>query len=119
MSIKIFGIPNCNTVKKARDWLVSHNIEHEFIDFKKQIPTEPQLLAWYKKVGPELLINQKGTTWRSLSADQQLLAQTQTGAIELMQSKPSIIKRPVLQQDGEILLGFDAIKYADLFKKFE
>ncbi len=119
MSIKIFGIPNCNTVKKARDWLVTNNVDHDFIDFKKQIPTESLLLGWLSNVGSDVLINRKGTTWRALTADQQLLAQTQAGAIELMISKPSIIKRPVLQQEGRILLGFDEAKYTDFFKHQE
>ncbi len=116
MSIKIFGIPNCNTVKKARDWLSSNNISYEFVDFKKQEPTEPQLQDWLGKVELEELINRKGTTWRSLSVEQQQLAQTQAGAIELMISKPSVIKRPVLQSDDQMMLGFDDMKYANFFK---
>ena len=116
MSIKIFGIPNCNTVKKARDWLTSNDISYEFIDFKKQIPTEPQVLGWLAKVELDQLINRKGTTWRSLSEEQQLLAQTQDGAIALMVSKPSVIKRPVLQSGDEMMLGFDEVKYANFFK---
>jgi arsenate reductase (glutaredoxin) len=117
MSIKIFGIPNCNTVKKARDWLTSNDISYEFIDFKKQIPTEPQVLGWLSKVELYQLINRKGTTWRSLTEEQQLLAQTQGGAIALMVSKPSVIKRPVLQSGDEIILGFDEVKYANLLNK--
>lgn len=116
MSIKIFGIPNCNTVKKARDWLTSNNISYEFVDIKKQIPTEPQVQSWLSRVELDQLINRKGTTWRSLSEDQQKLAQTQAGAIALMLSKPSIIKRPVLQSEDQIMLGFDEIKYTNFFK---
>ncbi len=116
MLIKIFGIPNCNTVKKARDWLTSNNIPYEFVDFKKQIPTEPQVQGWLARVELDQLINRKGTTWRSLSEDQQKLAQTQAGAIALMLSKPSVIKRPVLQSEDQIMLGFDETKYANFFK---
>ncbi len=116
MLIKIFGIPNCNTVKKARDWLTSNNIPYEFVDFKKQIPTEPQVQGWLARVELDQLINRKGTTWRSLSEDQQKLAQTQAGAIALMLSKPSVIKRPVLQSEDQIMLGFDEIKYTNFFK---
>jgi arsenate reductase len=116
MSIKIFGIPNCNTVKKARDWLTSNNIPYEFVDFKKQTPTEPQVHGWLARVDLEQLINRKGTTWRLLSEDQQKSAQTQAGAIALMLSKPSVIKRPVLQSEDQIMLGFDEIKYTNFFK---
>jgi len=117
MPIKIFGIPNCNTVKKARDWLTSNNISYEFVDFKKQMPTEPQLQGWLSKIELDQLINRKGTTWRSLSEEQQRLAQTESGAITLMISKPSVIKRPVLQSENEMILGFDEVKYANFLNK--
>jgi arsenate reductase len=72
--------------------------------------------GWLGKVEIDQLINRKGTTWRSLSAEQQQLAQTQAGAVALMLSKPSVIKRPVLQSDDQIMLGFDEIKYVNFFK---
>ena len=92
----VYGIPNCDTVKKARVWLEEHGVEFEFHDFKKHGVTEPLVQDWLKDVKLDALLNRRGTTWRALSDDMKAAADTQPGAIALMIHKPSVIKRPVL-----------------------
>jgi arsenate reductase len=117
MKVSIFGIPNCNTVKKARDWLESRGIDYDFQDFKKITLTESLLKEWLLKVDVDELINRKGTTWRSLSDSQKETVTTQAGAIALMIEKPSVIKRPVTIVGESINLGFTPESYKDLFNK--
>ncbi|WJF89221.1 ArsC family reductase [Paraburkholderia bonniea] len=112
----VYGIPNCDTVKKARVWLEEHGIEFEFHDFKKAGVTTPLLQDWLKDVTLEALLNQRGTTWRGLSDDMKAAASTQAGAIALMIHKPSVIKRPVVVVNGRVkTLGFSPELYATLF----
>lgn len=116
MSIKIYGISQCNTVKKARQWLEENHIIAEFIDFKKQPPTQNDIEFWLSQIAKELLINRRGTTWRKLSSEEQqaALVSDQT-AIELMQAYPSIIKRPVLIHNNIVTIGFDPQRYTEIF----
>lgn len=114
MTIKVYGIPNCNSVKKARDWLTSQGIEYTFHDFKKETVTPALLEAWLKKVPLETLINRKGTTWRALSDDEKSMANQKNTAIKLMILKPSLIKRPVIVKASELILGFDTDTYKSL-----
>jgi Spx/MgsR family transcriptional regulator len=108
----VYAIPNCNTVKKALDWLKANKVAYEFHDYKKKGITAVQLTAWIKQVGWEALINKKGATWRQLPKEQQESITTQKAAIVLMMEKTSIIKRPLVQADGKIiLLGFDETEY--------
>jgi Spx/MgsR family transcriptional regulator len=111
--IKVYGIPNCDTVKKARAWLTEQGLEHTFHDFKKQGVPAAELDTWIASLGLETLINRKGTTWRQLAPeDQAALSQPQTAATKLVQHA-SAIKRPVVQwPDGSITLGFDAAVWA-------
>ncbi|ASV98958.1 ArsC family reductase [Paraburkholderia aromaticivorans] len=112
----VYGIPNCDTVKKARVWLEEHGVEFEFHDFKKHGVTEPLVQDWLKDVKLDALLNRRGTTWRALSDDMKAAADTQSGAIALMIHKPSVIKRPVLVVNGRVKsLGFSADDYAALF----
>lgn len=116
--MKVYGIPNCNTVKKAIDWLRNHDAEYEFHDYKKQGITKDKLKEWSKQVGWEKLINKKGTTWRALSPEEQQKVTNQKAAIELMIEKPSVIKRPVIEAGGKLIVGFEADEYSrDLKKK--
>ena len=94
-TITVFGIPNCDTVKKARTWLTTEGLPFEFHDFKKQGLTQVQVEAWLAHLSLDVLINRKGTTWRALSQEQQALAEHKEGAISLMLANPSLIKRPV------------------------
>lgn len=117
MKIEVFGIPNCSTVKKARDWLESRNLDYDFQDFKKFELDEKLINEWLKKVPIELLINKKGTTWRGLSDPQKESANSSSGAIALMIAKPSIIKRPVTMYKDKVTLGFTPEIYENLFNK--
>jgi Spx/MgsR family transcriptional regulator len=111
--VKIYGIPNCDTMKKARSWLDSRGVDYEFHDYKKLGVTRPMLLAWAKLVGWETLLNRAGTTFRKLpdEAKQNL---DERKALALMLEQPSMIKRPVLERDGRLVVGFSAEKYAAL-----
>lgn len=115
--MKIYGIPNCNTVKKALDWLKKHQIEIEFHNFKKSGVELDKLDEWSEIVGWETLINKKGTTWKMLDPSFQKTITSKDAALKLMQEKPSVIKRPLLEfSKGIIILGFDESKYAELIK---
>lgn len=105
--MQLYGIPNCDTVKKARVWLTEQGIAHDFIDFKKQAPTLALLKTWAAQVGWQKLLNRAGTTWRQLDAAQQELAVDEAGALALMATSPSLIKRPVaVWSDGRVSVGF-------------
>lgn len=112
--IKIYGIPNCDTIKKARNWLKDNGIDYEFYDYKKQGVPEKELRAWVKQLGWEVLLNKRGTTWRQLDEDTKTNVDTQT-AIHIMLNNPSIIKRPVLDTDGQLEVGFSEKNYQQLF----
>ncbi len=112
--MKVYGIKNCNTVKKALDWLKEHHIDYEFHDFKKLGISEARLESWASKVGWEALLNRRGMTWRQLEKEQQLIVSS-TEAFSLMQEKTSVIKRPIVERDAEIILGFDEEAYQKFF----
>lgn len=106
--IHIYGIPNCDTVKKSLDWLKKNKVEFTFHDFKKEPVTAQKIKAWSKAVGRDILLNKKSTTWRGLTPEEQEAAATGNGGIALMQQKPSVIKRPVTEwANGNISVGFD------------
>lgn len=115
--IKVYGIPNCNTVKKGLDWLKENQVEYEFHDFKKKGITKEKLEEWVKSSGWEKLVNKKGTTWRTLPVEEQQEITNKRSAIKLMIEKPSIIKRPVIELDGKLFVGFDESQYSENFKK--
>ena len=113
--MQLFGIPNCNTVKKARDWLTAHNIAYEFHDFKKNGVTQSLLEAWLNQQPWEKLVNRAGMTWRKLSDAEKAAVIDAPTATKLMLEKSSVIKRPVLVQDGKIVcLGFTEAAYKEL-----
>ena len=112
--MKLYGIPNCNTVKKARDWLDANNIAYEFHDFKKQGLDEATIQNWLTQYPWEKLINRAGLTWRGLDDATKSAIIDNTSAMALMQAKTSVIKRPVLVKDGKLLaLGFDENTYKE------
>ena len=116
MSLIVYGIRNCNTVKSALDWLRHHHVEFEFHDFKTRGVSEGRLREWCAQAGWESLVNKRGTTWRQLDPSQQEKIRSESAAIRLMLEKTSVIKRPVIEADGRILtLGFDADAYAKYF----
>jgi Spx/MgsR family transcriptional regulator len=109
----VYGIKNCNTVKSALDWLKKHKVEFEFHDYKKEGITAPELSEWCKQVGWESLVNKRGTTWRQLEETVQKKVTNEKAAIALMLEKTSVIKRPLIEEKGKvILLGFDEAAYA-------
>jgi len=113
----VYGIPNCNTVKKARTWLSDHGFEYEFHDFKKQGITAEKLQEWCAAFGWEKVLNKKGTTWKKLSEAQQNSVKDEASAIAVLLENNSAIKRPVVERDGKaILISFDEIQYSDLLK---
>lgn len=112
----LYGIPNCDTVKKARTWLASQNIAVEFHDFKKLGLTTEIAQRWLQQISWEQLINRKGTTWRGLPEEQKTAINSNADALLLMLDKTSVIKRPLLEQDGKLLyVGFDEAAYKKLF----
>jgi arsenate reductase (glutaredoxin) len=108
MMITLYGIPNCDTVKKARAWLAAQGIAYTFYDYKKQGVPAAKLDGWIAQLGWQKLINRQGTTWRKLDADTQAQVVDETSAKALMQAHPSLIKRPILESDHGLQLGFDA-----------
>jgi arsenate reductase len=113
--MQLFGIPNCNTVKKARDWLAEHNITYEFHDFKKNGVTQSLLETWLNQHPWEKLVNRAGLTWRNLTDAEKAAVIDAPSAIKLMLEKSSVIKRPVLVNDGKIIcLGFTEATYKEL-----
>jgi Spx/MgsR family transcriptional regulator len=113
MATTLYGIPNCDTVKKSRAWLADQGVAHAFHDFRKQgVPAE-RLDAWIQAAGWEKLLNRQGTTWRKLDAAAQAEAASSAGAKELMLAQPSVIKRPVVEwPDGTVTVGFDTATWA-------
>jgi arsenate reductase (glutaredoxin) len=104
----LYGIPNCDTVKKARAFLAEHGVAYTFHDYKKQgVPLEA-LDRWIAKLGWEALVNRRGTTWRQLDPARQALVVDAASAKALMLESPSLIRRPVVESDGELHVGFDA-----------
>jgi arsenate reductase len=108
----IYGIKNCDTMKKARTWLDAHGVDYAFHDYKAAGVERGRLEAWVQAVGWEVLLNRAGTTFRRLpEADR--TAVDQGKAIALMLAQPSMIKRPVLDLGGKLLVGFSPEKYAE------
>lgn len=103
----IYGIKNCSTVKKALNWLDENGIEYTFRDFKKEGASAEKLNAWAAETGWEALVNKRGTTWRKLDSETQANVTDQQTAVELMQAHTSLIKRPVIETDKGIILGFN------------
>lgn len=114
--MNLYGIPNCNTVKKARTWLEQNAVAVQFHDFKKQGVTPELAQRWLKQAGWEKLINRKGLTWRGLPEEQKQALKDNASALQLMLEKPSVIKRPLLERDGKLLhIGFDEAAYKTIF----
>ena len=114
--ITLYGIPNCDTVKKARAWLTAQGLTHEFPDFKKQGLPQDELAQWLASVGWERLLNRKGTAWRKLEPALQAGVHDAPSAAAVMRLQPSVIKRPVVQwgEAGPVTVGFDAPAWAAL-----
>ncbi len=105
--ITLYGIPNCDTVKKARAWLDTQGVAYTFHDFKKAGLDQATVATWLKQVPWEMLVNKKGTTWRGLPEDRKAAVVDAAGATQLMLENTSVIKRPVLCTNNQVLVGFD------------
>jgi arsenate reductase len=105
VTVSIYGIKNCDTMKKARAWLDSHGVTYDFNDYKAKGIERKRLEGWCTKVGWETLLNRAGTTFRALP-DADKAALTEKKAITLMVAQPSMIKRPVLEFGAKLLVGF-------------
>jgi len=106
-TIQMYGIPNCDTVKKARDWLTAQGVEYAFHDYKKEGVPMDLLPAWLKTLGRDTLINRKGPTWRKLDPAVQAAVVNDASAIAVMQANSSVIKRPVVVwANGQVTVGF-------------
>ena len=112
--ITLYGIKNCDTVKKARKWLEENSIEHTFHDVRADGLDEKKLDHWLQTAGWETVLNKRGTTWRKLDADTQQQV-NEHNVSELLLEHPAMIKRPVLDVDGNITIGFKADNYQEIF----
>jgi Spx/MgsR family transcriptional regulator len=111
--MKLYGIPNCDTVKKARAWLVAQGIECDFHDFKKLGVPPERLDAWLADAGWQVLLNRKGTAWRALDETLRAAVVDAATARPVMLAHASVIKRPVVEwPDGRITVGFDPVRWA-------
>jgi Spx/MgsR family transcriptional regulator len=115
----IYGIRNCDTMKKSFAWLTERGAAYRFHDYRKDGITSGKLHDWSKALGWKTLINTRGTTWRKLSPEQQAI-DTQSAAVQLMLENPSLIKRPVVETaSGHLLVGFDPQLFASFIKPSE
>lgn len=116
MALQVYGIKNCNTVKKALTWLDENKITYTFHDYKKEPATSAQLEAWEKEIPWEKLINKKGTSWRKLSSDEQAEVVDADSANKVLLNNNSMIKRPLIESPKGIVLGFDEEEYTGKLK---
>jgi Spx/MgsR family transcriptional regulator len=115
--MKLYGIPNCTTVKKARSYLEERGVAYEFHDFNKHGVTEKMLSAWLQQTGWQKLLKKTGPTWEKLPGAVKASIKDDASALKLMLEKPNVIKRPVLEQDGKVLAtGFDEATYTKILK---
>jgi arsenate reductase len=115
MTTTLYGIPNCDTVKKARTWLQDHGIDFTFHDFKKQGLTPELVKAWLQDLDWTTLVNRKGTTWRNLTDERKAAIVDADSALALMLENPSVIKRPVVQGAGLVTVGFSPAAFEEKF----
>ena len=115
MTTTLYGIPNCDTVKKARTWLANNDIDFTFHDFKKQGLPPELVTTWLHDLDWATLVNRKGTTWRNLPDERKAAITDNASATALMLENPSVIKRPVLQGAGPVSVGFSPDAFAARF----
>lgn len=110
--IHLYGIPNCDTVKKARDWLETQGHPYVFHDYKKEGAEAERIAGWIAAAGLDVVVNRKGTTYRALSDEDKARAASADTAPTLLAANPSVIKRPIVEHDGGLLVGFKADDWA-------
>ena len=110
----VFGIPNCDTVRKARQWLDKQSIEHDFVDLRADTPPANQIIKWLAVIGSDRLINRRSSTFKCLTQfEKEILSSSD--AVNVLLAKPTLIKRPVLEWNSAVSVGFKAEDYARLF----
>ena len=114
--VKVYGIPNCDTVKKALAWLDDNDTMYEFYNFKKEGVTKKKLEEWVLQKGWKVILNQKSTTFRKLVSERKTKPSTKLDAINLMIENNSVIKRPVIEKDGMLVVGFNVSEMELLLK---
>ena len=115
----VYGIPNCNTVKKALDWLKANQIDFEFHDFKKKGITAEKLTEWFNVFGWEKVINKNGLTFKKLTKDEQAEINSPEKVIDYLMQNTSAIKRPIVEQNGKaILISFNEEQYQEVLNRF-
>ena len=112
MTLTMYGIKNCDTIKKARDWLAAHGVVFDFHDYKAKGADAALLADWVAARGWETLLNRKGTTWRKLDPELQAAVVDAATARPVLMAQASVIKRPVVEWDNAITVGFDAADWA-------
>ena len=112
--VTLYGIPNCDTIKKARVWLDRHNIAFRFHDYRKQGLDSKQLQSMVSALGWEAMLNRRGTTWRALPNEVRDNIEVES-AIQVMLDNPAIIKRPILATDDQLHVGFSDQQYREIF----
>jgi len=115
--MKVYGITNCNTVKKALDWFKANNVDYEFQDFKKLGVSEQKLNEWNDEAGYEKFMNKQGLTWKQLDTTVKESVKGAAEALPLLKEKTSMIKRPVIEDGDFLFFGFDENAYKQHFKK--
>lgn len=111
----LYGIKACDSMKKTFALLDELGVVYQFFDYKKQAPSAELLQQWIEQLGLDVVLNKRGTTWRKLTDEQKVQAETTAGAIALMQAQPSMIKRPIVQGEGVLLCGLDSERYRQVF----
>ena len=115
-AVTLYGIPNCDTIKKARGWLREHDIDFVFHDYRKQGANPQQLQSMAAELGWEVMLNRRGSTWRTLPEEVRT-GIDQASALGLMLDNPAIIKRPILDVKGRLHIGFNSQQYEEIFAK--
>ena len=115
MRVTLYGIANCDKVRAARTWLAQHGVEAGFHDFKQHGVTPALLAGWLQQLEWTDLVNRRGTTWKQLPQVRRESVDSAAAASALMLDKPSVIKRPIMDLDGKLHVGFDADTYSILF----
>lgn len=117
MTMKVHGIPTCDTVRRARAWLAQRGVAYDWVDFRKTPPAAADLTRWAQATGWETLLNRRGTTWRALDESVRARVVDEASALRLMRAQPALIKRPVIEVDGAVVVGFDETDYTRRFAR--
>jgi arsenate reductase (glutaredoxin) len=115
--MRLYGISNCDTVKQARAWLDAEGVRYEWVDWRKTPPSIASLERWSACVGWGTLLNRRGTTWRALDDAERTRVTDAPSALALMRARPTLIRRPVVEIDDDVVVGFDAGEYARRFAR--